>query len=62
MERLKLAREFLGPQDPLDFFQSWKTPGERHVPRYTEPDVDAKSQTSIDEENEDFGSSEEDAL
>lgn len=29
LERLKLARDFLGTQDPLDFFLSWKTPEER---------------------------------
>lgn len=29
LERLKLAREFLGTQDPLDYFLSWKTPEER---------------------------------
>jgi hypothetical protein len=34
LERLKLARSFLGSQDPLDFFRSWKTPGERYAPRY----------------------------
>lgn len=30
--RLALAREFVGTQDPLDFFRSWKTPLERYVP------------------------------
>jgi len=30
LERLKLAREFIGTQDPLDFFMSWKTPSERY--------------------------------
>lgn len=34
LERLNLAREFLGTQDPLDFFRSWKTPSERYRPRY----------------------------
>lgn len=32
MERLKLARDFLGTQNPLDFFMSWKTPAERYQP------------------------------
>jgi hypothetical protein len=42
LERLKLAREFLGTQDPLDFFLSWKTPVERYRPRYAEPDFDSE--------------------
>jgi len=37
-ERLKLAREFLGTVDPLDFFLSWKTPIERYRPIYPAPD------------------------
>jgi hypothetical protein len=32
IERLKLARDFIGTQNPLDFFLSWKTPDERYVP------------------------------
>ena len=32
LERLALAREFVGTQDPMDFFCSWKTPVERYVP------------------------------
>jgi hypothetical protein len=31
-ERLRLAREFIGVQDPLEFLLSWKTPGERYIP------------------------------
>jgi GTP1/Obg family GTP-binding protein len=31
-ERLQLAREFIGTQDPLEFFSSWKTPDERYLP------------------------------
>ena len=31
-KRLALAREFVGTQDPLDFFRSWKTPIERYIP------------------------------
>lgn len=34
MERLKLARELLGSQDPFDFFLSWRSPGERYLPKY----------------------------
>jgi hypothetical protein len=32
LKRLQLARGFIGTQDPLDFFRSWKTPDERYVP------------------------------
>jgi hypothetical protein len=32
--RLSLAREFIGTQDPLEFFLAWKTPGERYKPLY----------------------------
>lgn len=35
-ERLALAREFLGSQDPIDFFRNWKTPSELYLPRYAE--------------------------
>jgi hypothetical protein len=30
--RLRLAREFIGVQDPFEFLLSWKSPGERYVP------------------------------
>ncbi len=32
LKRLALAREFVGTQDPLAFFRSWKTPVEKHLP------------------------------
>ena len=32
LNRLQLAREFVGTQNPLDFFRAWKTPHERYVP------------------------------
>ncbi len=32
LHRLQLAREFIGTQDPLDFFRAWKTPKERYMP------------------------------
>jgi hypothetical protein len=32
LERLALAREFIGTQDPLEFFRSWKTPIEKYLP------------------------------
>lgn len=38
LERLKLARDFLGTSVPLDFFLSWKTPEERYQPRYPSED------------------------
>ena len=34
LERLALARTFLGSQAPLDFFRGWKTPDERYTPLY----------------------------
>lgn len=37
-DRLALARQFLGTQDPLDFFLNWRTPVERYQPRYPEND------------------------
>jgi hypothetical protein len=32
LNRLQLAREFVGTQNPLDFFRAWKTPQERYIP------------------------------
>jgi len=37
-ERLRLAREFLGNQDPLEFFLAWKTPDERYQSRFPSED------------------------
>jgi hypothetical protein len=34
LERLSLAREFLGSSDPLDSFLGWQTPRERYQPLY----------------------------
>lgn len=34
LERLALARSFLGTQEPLDFFRGWKLPEERYTPRF----------------------------
>lgn len=36
-ERLQLARETIGTQDPLEFFTSWKAPRERYVPLSEKP-------------------------
>ncbi len=46
LERLKLAREFLGTQDPLDFFLSWKTPVERYRPLYSNTGTVPEDKTS----------------
>ena len=46
-ERLKLAREFLGSHDPLDFFLSWKTPSERYSPGYGSGLDDSGSEPSV---------------
>lgn len=32
LDRLRQAREFVGTQNPLDFFRAWKTPIERYLP------------------------------
>jgi hypothetical protein len=37
LERLQLARETIGTQDPLEFFKSWKAPRERYVPLSERP-------------------------
>lgn len=34
--RLLLARELIGPVDPMLLFKAWKTPSERYKPRYSE--------------------------
>jgi len=46
-ERLQLAREFLGSQDPLDFFLAWKTPSERYQKKFDsfEDDCDDASES-----------------
>jgi len=36
MQRLELAREFLGTRNPLDFFMSWRTPSERYRPIFND--------------------------
>jgi hypothetical protein len=37
LERLQLARETIGTQDPLEFFKSWEAPRERYVPLSEKP-------------------------
>lgn len=34
LERLELARAFLGSHDPLDFFLTWRTPDELYRPTF----------------------------
>jgi hypothetical protein len=43
LKRLALAREFVGAQDPLDFFRLWKTPFERYVPLSRKPEAMAET-------------------
>lgn len=49
LERLALARSFLGSQDPLDFFRSWRTPEERYISRYQNNEQEAEHLTMIDQ-------------
>jgi len=35
LERLALARKFLGSQNPIDFIRNWKTPSERYTSHYS---------------------------
>ena len=39
VERLKLAKEFMGTVDPLEFFKRWRTPRETYAPRFGAPDA-----------------------
>lgn len=40
LERLNMARDFLGTQDPLNLFMGWRTPVERYRPKYPEKQND----------------------
>ncbi len=53
MERLRLAREFVGTQNPLDFFMSWKTPLERYQPLASR-NREAAHETEDDDEEDDL--------
>lgn len=57
LDRLRLAREFVGTQDPLDFFRGWKTPLERYVPlSHRAPSTQpAESDDDEDEDIDDGG-------
>ncbi|WP_138983917.1 hypothetical protein [Sphingomonas elodea] len=45
LERLRLARELIGSQNPLDYLQNWKTPTEIYRPRYSESAHSERYQT-----------------
>ena len=34
LDRLRLAKEFMGTVDPLEFFREWRTPPEIYEPRF----------------------------
>lgn len=58
LERLKLARDFLGTQNPLDFFVSWKTPSERYQPLASR---NTESNQEADEDEDEDGPDDVDA-
>ncbi len=43
MERLRLAKEFLGNQNPLDHFLTWRTPLELYKPEIASDDLPSGS-------------------
>ena len=53
MERLRLAREFVGTQNPLDFFMSWNTPSERYRPLASR-NREAAHESEDDDEDDDL--------
>ena len=53
LKRLALAREFVGTQDPLDFFRKWKTPLERYVPLSMRTSPIEETEEDEEEEEED---------
>ena len=55
LERLKLARQFVGTQNPLNFFASWKTPTERYQPMQQGKPIDDDPDAQLDvDEDDDF--------
>ena len=55
IERLKLARQFVGTQNPLDFFASWKTPTERYQPMVqVDAGEDGQETQMEDDEDDDY--------
>jgi hypothetical protein len=52
LERLKLARDFIGTQNPLDFFLSWKIPIERYQPLTSGSPDDHKDDQEDDQEDD----------
>jgi hypothetical protein len=59
VERLKLAREFVGTQNPLDFFASWKTPTERYKPMQQIKVIEDGSDAQLDDDDDDDDDDEE---
>lgn len=49
VDRLRLAREFVGTQNPLDFLRGWKTPTERYMPL----SLRAPGSETVDDEDND---------
>jgi hypothetical protein len=47
LDRLKLAREFIGTQNPLEYFLSWKTPLERYQPLSVRSAAGAKMKEDV---------------
>jgi hypothetical protein len=55
LDRLRLAREFVGTQNPLDFFRGWKTPLERYVPLSQRASSTQPDESDDDEDIDDGG-------
>jgi hypothetical protein len=52
LDRLALARSFLGKQDPLDFLRSWKTPEERYTSRYQNNERETEDRHSMTDQHQ----------
>ncbi len=60
LDRLQLAREFVGTQNPLEFFLAWRTPIERYVPlNQRESSVPSADVEDDDGEGEDLDDGDE---
>ncbi len=55
LDRLRLAREFVGTQNPLEFFRGWKTPLERYVPLSQRASSTQPAESDDDEDIDDGG-------
>ena len=49
--RLRIAREFLGTQDPMKHFLAWKSPRDRYIPLVERSSLEADDE-DLDEEGE----------